>query len=78
MDPAMMQMAMDMEMEMDSYGDDYEYDVEDYGDEMDNMVASGETENGGVVYVQPGYNSGGITDSGGPNVVYASQAVVDG
>ena len=53
-DPAMMQMAMDMEMDMDSYGE--EYDEEVYGDEMDNMVASGDTESGGVVYVQPGYN----------------------
>ena len=62
-----MQMAMDMEM--DSYGD--EYGDEDYGDEMDNMVASGDTETGGVVYVQPGYNSGGVVNPAA-GVVYAN------
>ena len=36
---------MDMEME-DSYGDEYG----DYDDEMDNVVASGDTEGGGAVY----------------------------
>ena len=42
------QMKMDMEMDMDdSYGDE-EYG--DYDDEMDNMVASGDTEGGGALY----------------------------
>lgn len=41
------QMQMDMEM-----GDDSAYDDEygDYDDEMDNMVASGDTEGGGALY----------------------------
>jgi len=41
-----MMLEMQMDMEMDSYGED-EYG--DYDEEMDGMVASGDTE-GGVLY----------------------------
>ena len=44
----MEQMQMDMEMgDDDSYGED---DYGDYDDEMDGMVASGDTEGGGALY----------------------------
>ena len=44
-----MMMEMQMDMEMDSYGDEYG-DYDDEMDNMDGMVASGDTEGGGSVY----------------------------